>query len=504
MRIFNKDGLICALVVLFLTGCPSVREEAEYTASRCDGAASPFASGSGTSSNPYIICSASQLKNISNDLTAHYRLGKSFSLQGSSFQPIGADDSTGFSGTLDGANYTISNWSYSNATDPYAIGLVRKLAAGGVIKNLTLSSLVISGNNMVAGVAGISSGSISSVTVKSSTLSGKSTVAGVVGEGLTGASISSVAVVSVSLSSSGNGTRMNPTSPSYGNNAVAGVAALWNSSSSISGASVSGANFNFESGFHQQFFTFTGGVVGYLQNGSITDSTFSGTVSGQYDVGGIAGNAEVPVIRSRSSGTIQGLTRVGGVIGFSNSSVSQCSMVGTVFGDSAGDGSVGGVVGVSSGSIAESFASGTVIGKTTVGGIVGLFAGTELRDSYSFSNLTANASPVGGAMGSVSGGNLSNLYFAADSINASSGVAEAMIGSVLSAPASQTALYYKTNAVSSTNGGISRTVPELNALRSISGFDSVLWRSPTAYSGRSILSPVLAWECDQSGVTCAP
>jgi hypothetical protein len=518
MRIFNKDGLICALLILFLTGCPSLREEAEYVASLCDGTASPFSSGSGTASNPFIVCSASQLKNISNDLTAHYRLGKNISLSGVSFSPIGTNDTTGFSGTLDGAGFTVSGWSYSNASDPFAIAFVRKLSAGGVIKNLTLSSLVLTGNNIVAGFAGISAGTITSVTLKNSTLTGKSLVAGLVGEATGAASVSSSTLSSNLLTSTANGSRMQDTAQKT---SVGGIAGVWSSTGSVSDSIVSSTRIDFskDSFFHHDSNTATGGVVGILDvGGSVLRSSYvnsSTGIEGYFNVGGVVGLSYGAISNSSAKAfVVSGNSCVGGVVGFSTGSIHQTSFVGTILGADVDDGisngviegAVGGIVGVLSGSLSESFFSGTLTGDQIIGGVAGIASSANVDDCYVHGTVEGDVAPVAGAFGILDSGTVDRVYVYSNSITSSLGAAvQAFIGTATSSPVLTHVFFYDIGLPSAQGGvGISGA-SAIQDINNFTGYEaSSKWRTPASYSGRSILSPVLAWECNQTGVSCAP
>ena len=94
-----------------------------------------FCGGSGTVAEPYLICTAEQLDNIREDLTAHYKLDNDVDLEayladggagyndGKGWEPIGAyidrDDPSNapFTGSLDGNDKTITNL-YMNYSGP--------------------------------------------------------------------------------------------------------------------------------------------------------------------------------------------------------------------------------------------------------------------------------------------------------------------------------------------------------------------------------------------------
>ena len=78
--------------------------------------------GSGTLGDPYIIQDVTDLQNMNLDLAAHYVLGNDIDASetltwndGEGFVPIGNFVDGPFTGSIDGAGYTISNL-YENIT----------------------------------------------------------------------------------------------------------------------------------------------------------------------------------------------------------------------------------------------------------------------------------------------------------------------------------------------------------------------------------------------------
>ena len=112
---------------------------------------------------------------------------------------------------------------------------------------------------------------------------------------------------------------------------------------------------------------YVGGLVGW-NNGSITTSYSTGTVSGDYHVGGLVGrNYDGNITNSYSIGTVSGDGYVGGLVGRNKGSITSSYSIGTVSGDCY----VGGLVGYNSGSITTSYSTGAVSGNEDVGGLVG-------------------------------------------------------------------------------------------------------------------------------------
>lgn len=132
----------------------------------------PFAGGSGTVADPYLISDKAHLDNIRNDLDAHYLMisdivfsesdfsvGGEFYNDGDGWIPIGQCSSRIFNGTLDGNGFSIKNLTISatEANGKY-YGLFSQ--SYGVIKNLSVEDACISVNNTiethpyVGGIAG--------------------------------------------------------------------------------------------------------------------------------------------------------------------------------------------------------------------------------------------------------------------------------------------------------------------------------------------------------------
>lgn len=121
-------------------------------------------SGSGTVADPYVITTAEELYAIRDDLSANYKLGDDIDLLGSAWTPIGtfesdADDPSGevphadyaFTGSFDGAGYTISNLMISDGVA--CVGLFG-VVAGATVENLIIEDADIAGYSMVGAAIG--------------------------------------------------------------------------------------------------------------------------------------------------------------------------------------------------------------------------------------------------------------------------------------------------------------------------------------------------------------
>ena len=138
-------------------------------------------SGSGTEAEPYLIEDADDLAKVSNDLTAHYKLTENI---GTETDPVMTAIDGSFTGTFDGAGYTITlDIEQSKAN----LGLFKTLAGGATIKNVIVTGNVSAGsNNKIGGIAGFAnvySGEISIINCKNNaTISGNKGVGGIVGD----------------------------------------------------------------------------------------------------------------------------------------------------------------------------------------------------------------------------------------------------------------------------------------------------------------------------------
>ena len=126
--------------------------------------------------------------------------------------PIGDKDKNtyGYTGTFDGGGYTITGLKVSSGK---YIGLFALVNSGGVVKNLHLAGVTLSGSWYAGGVAGWSEGTILGCTVSAGrvTASGASASAG----GIVGSNDGDV--IGCMVSGEMKGSRGSDTSPPYGN-----------------------------------------------------------------------------------------------------------------------------------------------------------------------------------------------------------------------------------------------------------------------------------------------
>ena len=128
---------------------------------------------------------------------------------------------------------------------------------------------------------------------------------------------------------------------------------------------------------------FVGGLVGANWSGALTDCYATGTVSGDWDVGGLMGYNGGSLTSCYATGEVSGTAYVGGLVGWNWSyyaTITSCYATGSVTG--TGD-RVGGLVGWNLGGmlITSCYATGSVSGGDHVGGLVGWNEGT-LTDCF--------------------------------------------------------------------------------------------------------------------------
>lgn len=198
----------------------------------CDNTSAPFGGGTGTSDDPYLICSSAHLLAIDTGFdSAHFLVTQD--IDASSVQVSGSLVA-GLNGVIDGGNHTISNFTTINSNIHAASGFVG--VNHGTIKNLALTNVSITGTNTVGAIAGTNTGTISNVAVSGS-------------------------------------IQAYDMSTAYHFGGVAG----WNNGGTISNVGTQ-LTINADNG--------VGGVVGFFQGGIVNGVEINGTVNGTTDVSG--------------------------------------------------------------------------------------------------------------------------------------------------------------------------------------------------------------------------
>jgi hypothetical protein len=113
-----------------------------------------------------------------------------------------------------------------------------------------------------------------------------------------------------------------------------------------------------------------GGLVGSSTHGLIINCYSKGSVSGNWDVGGLAGTNDGAITNSYSTSSVWGDDElIGGLVGHNyGGAITNCYSTGSVWG---GDEFVGGLVGENHGLIINCYSTGNVSGNWYVCGLVG-------------------------------------------------------------------------------------------------------------------------------------
>ncbi len=147
----------------------------------------------------------------------------------------------------------------------------------------------------------------------------------------------------------------------------------------------------------------TVGPLAGANQGTVSHSYATGSVSGYGSVGGLVGiNASGVIISSYATGSVSGAKYIGGLAGSNSGTVIASYAAGSVsgdgrFGELAGY-QVGGLAGNNRGSVIASYSTGAVRGQQYVGGLIGLNDDGSISASYSDSEVTGGQY-IGGLAG---------------------------------------------------------------------------------------------------------
>ena len=340
-------GLMALLMIVSPLGVMTVSVLAESSQT------SPFAGGSGTIGDPYIIENVNELQGMFWFPAAHYELGNDIDASetadwngGLGFEPINT-----FTGTFNGQNFTISNLFINRPGEDY-VGLLGSTNAGFSMDNLGLVDMSITGNDYVGGLVGMNLYGTVSNSYATGTVTGTlQRTGGLVGYNLYGTVSNSHAIVD------------------------------------LNGDSI------------------CGGLVGYNQQGAIENSYASVNIYGATALGGLAGYNNAGWINySYASGTVIGTDfHVGGLVGYNiagwidySYALADAASTLTLAGQF-----IGGFVGYNDGGgINNSYATGSAIGGANLGGFAGVNTGT-IADC--FWDITTSGTGTGIGAGTTTG-----------------------------------------------------------------------------------------------------
>ena len=368
-----------------------------------DEIASPgFDYGSGTPEAPYIICSVGELQAMNNDLDAHYELG----------MDIDASATSGWSGGFTGNGFIPIGRCGSGAVYLCNVGTPAPFTGSFNGNGFTISDLFIDRTRETIGLFGLAglSAVITNVKFSSADISGNTSkyTGGVVGhlmgrlEGIlmngsvdSNSSFGLGGVVGNLAYSVGRELELSVDSTVSGNQDVGGIAG------NVVGSHLFGLK---SKGTVTSTNRNVGGMFGEAITTYSADLRSYANVTGNANfVGGIAGDSrDLNLLRVYSSGTITGVDFVGGILGDTYATVIEdLRNKNTVIGVN----NVGGVFGGAYyGNLERAIAENNVSGNDKVGGIVGNDESNNLwrtLDAGTITDLDAptTSNDVGGFVG---------------------------------------------------------------------------------------------------------
>lgn len=455
-------------------------------------ATSSFASGAGTSGNPYIVSNAMQLAATSSCTasTVYFQQSQNINLGGSTFPQwipitLGAQ--------YNGNNYTISNL-YVNSTTLVTTGLFSTISSGATVSNLNVSNVNLAfsgsvpGANNTGNVAPIA-GTLDNGTVTNCTASGSITISNAGGSGGAahgGGLIGFMSAGTVSSSSSSVNITHTPT-------ATVGQIHV-------------------------------GGFVGEISSSS------AATLTNNYATGNITANSGSSSSESfRSGGFVGQIHANGAVPTISNSYSTGNHTIASTF-PSTSNLAVGGFAGfVMNSGFTGNYSAGTITisgngGNLYLGGFaawVAIIAGTTITDSYTMTTIDATAASMSGTT-QVAGGYIGAVdvtttitrgYSAVPSITPQTTgtiftAVNGFIGSNTGGSCSGTCYFYDNTSVPSQSPSITNvtgltTELQMETQGNYTGWtfgtsSTTNWQIPVSNSLASpttLLSPVLQWQC---------
>jgi hypothetical protein len=419
--------------------------------------------GLGTLADPYLIKAGADVDNIRTNPFANYKVANDFDM--TSYGAI-APIPTGFVGTLDGDNRTITGLTV--AATAAGAGLFSSIADDTVvIKDLTLNDINYTGNYINFG------GLIGNLSVADFTLNNVNVTSGQIASTGTGVGglVGNYTAENGKLTISNCLISTNFGSGSY-LGGVVGRAAVTSeiviNNCTFSGT-MSGSN------------NYRGGMVGSAGKVTMTNVSTIGTVVGSGYTGGIAGNIQggsiVNAIVSGPDLAVSGSYN-GGLVG--QSSVADLNISDVVVSKNiTGTGSyVGGLVGRAAGgtsitgTIDRAIMTGDIAGASYVGGLVGysnVDIALHITTSYMSGDITTNNYRTGGLVGYTNNDTLENVFSLANISNATNTYTGGLIGQSVATTVTNA---YATGKIGSTATYRQATI---GSQTGVSNFTNIYW-----------------------------
>ena len=318
--------------------------------------------GEGTEENPYVITNREELEAIQYELDAHYVLGNDIDLENVNWQPIGSTECP-FTGTLDGANFTISNLKIESEANTN-VGLF-SVTNNATIKNLNIVGVSIIGSTNVGAIVGLMQGPSKQLVnchVSKGQIKGDTFVGGLVGTTDTTSAITGNYIVKCSSDVTVTAT------VKIAGSIVGGLRGTM-TGSFATGEVIGGS--------------YVGGLIGYYYGGTVSQCYFTGKVTGVDYVGGLIGYSEAGLTLSvcYATGIIKGNNYVGGLVGhMRGGKLVNCYALTVIEGAAY----VGGLVGSASGStaIVTCYFGGAITATSNFGGLSGIASYIAVTNSY--------------------------------------------------------------------------------------------------------------------------
>ena len=320
------------------------------------------------------LAGLAQLVNSGNTFSGKtITLGADIDLNNQAWTPIGIYDSTGFAGTFDGGDHTISGLSIN---DGFYQGFFGVVGSSGTVQNLTIEGAVTTSTATCFGsVAGKNNGTIrdckNQVSVTINTTEKELFVGGIAGVnyGFIESCINTQTIV-IGKDAVGGRSDYSYVGGVVGNNMNNVI-----NCNNIETATITASRDDAD----------VGGIVG-VNDGTTTGCTNSGNVTGEgssVSVGGVVGVNDDTITGCTNSGDVIGkgsYAKVGGVVGDNDETTTDCTNSGDVTGEDP-DAMTGGVVGDNTGTVCGCYTIGIVSG-VTAGGVIGLSRFGTVSDCY--------------------------------------------------------------------------------------------------------------------------
>jgi len=377
----------------------------------------PFAGGSGTIAEPYIIENVWELQNMSQspaNLSAHYELGENIDASATSdwnsyagFEPVG-NAALPFSGSLNGQGFSIIDLTINRSASDY-IGLFGM--STGSVYDVNIININLTADDYSGGLVGSNNGRIDNCTMTGN-VTGDQFIGGLVGWNNDYVTYSTT-----------NGT-------CNGNTNVGGLVGFLNLgcvNNSCAYTSVSGNQYigglvgEIYQGILQDSYSegfasgnaYIGGLVGSVTDsfGNITDCyttvAASGGATGQW-IGGFAGTNEGTIRNSSANSIVIGDDDIGGFTGANYGYIDNCTANSNVTGASR----IGGFAANNQfvASINNCYSTGNVVGTSRVGGFIGN-NDEPVENCYSSGHVTAGGTSGGFIGNDIGGGSVTNCFW---------------------------------------------------------------------------------------------